>query len=104
MIEIFMLGYDCNIFFRHLDRISSNASEIILVFSLHYFIKSVNSSFFDCLKKNDSFFVESRAVAFKKDVKTIVYTIYNSSHFALEEGGGEIIDKIRVFMKKKALK
>lgn len=49
--------------------------------------------------KNDAFFPESGAEAFKKDVKKIDYNIFNTGHFALEEDGDEIIDKIRVFMK-----
>ncbi|MEO9513612.1 MAG: alpha/beta hydrolase [Flavobacteriaceae bacterium] len=50
--------------------------------------------------KNDEFFPESGAKAFKQDVKHIDYNIYNTGHFALEEDGNEIINKIRVFMKK----
>ncbi len=50
--------------------------------------------------KNDEFFPESGAEAFKKDVKNIDYNIYNTGHFALEEDGHEIISKIRHFMKK----
>ncbi|WP_025743115.1 alpha/beta fold hydrolase [Aquimarina pacifica] len=49
--------------------------------------------------KNDAFFPESGAEAFKKDVNTIDYHIFNTGHFALEEDGDEIIDKIRTFMK-----
>ncbi len=49
--------------------------------------------------KNDAFFPESGATAFKKDVKNIDYNIYDTGHFALEEDGEEIIQKIRVFMK-----
>ncbi len=49
--------------------------------------------------KNDAFFPESGAAAFKKDVKNIDYNIYDTGHFALEEDGEEIIQKIRVFMK-----
>lgn len=50
--------------------------------------------------KNDEFFPESGAEAFKQDVKNIDYNIYNTGHFALEEDGNEIINKIRAFMKK----
>ncbi|AXT20648.1 alpha/beta fold hydrolase [Flavobacteriaceae bacterium AU392] len=50
--------------------------------------------------KNDAFFPESGAEAFKQDVKNIDYNIYNTGHFALEEDGNEIINKIRTFMKK----
>ncbi|WP_075344010.1 alpha/beta fold hydrolase [Tenacibaculum agarivorans] len=49
--------------------------------------------------KNDAFFPESGAAAFKKDVKNIDYNIYDTGHFALEEDGEEIIEKIRTFMK-----
>ncbi|SNR15260.1 alpha/beta fold hydrolase [Tenacibaculum jejuense] len=49
--------------------------------------------------KNDAFFPESGAAAFKKDVKKIDYNIYDTGHFALEEDGKEIIQKIRAFMK-----
>jgi pimeloyl-ACP methyl ester carboxylesterase len=50
--------------------------------------------------KNDAFFPESGAVAFKKDVKNIDYNIYDTGHFALEEDGDKIIEKIRLFMPK----
>lgn len=50
--------------------------------------------------KNDAFFPESGAVAFKKDVKEIDYNIYDTGHFALEEDGDEIIEKMRAFMNK----
>ncbi len=49
--------------------------------------------------KNDAFFPESGAKAFKKDVKNIDYNIYDTGHFALEEYGDQIIEKMRVFMK-----
>ena len=50
--------------------------------------------------KNDEFFPESGAAAFKKDVKNIDYNIYDTGHFALEEDGVDIIEKIKVFMSK----
>lgn len=50
--------------------------------------------------KNDEYFPESGAAAFKKDVKNIDYNIYDTGHFALEEDGEVIIEKIRVFMKR----
>ena len=50
--------------------------------------------------KNDAFFPESGAAAFKKDVKKIDYNIYNTGHFALEEDGEDIILKMRTFMQK----
>ncbi len=48
--------------------------------------------------KNDEYFPESGAEAFRKDVKKIDYNIYDTGHFALEENGDEIISKIRDFM------
>ncbi|WP_282073523.1 alpha/beta fold hydrolase [Polaribacter atrinae] len=50
--------------------------------------------------KNDAFFPESGAIAFKKDVKNIDYNIYDTGHFALEEDGDDIINKISVFMRR----
>ena len=50
--------------------------------------------------KNDAFFPESGAEAFKKDVQNIDYNIYETGHFALEEEGDAIIKKIRSFMRK----
>ncbi|WP_109831215.1 alpha/beta fold hydrolase [Reichenbachiella versicolor] len=50
--------------------------------------------------KNDAFFPESGARAYKEDVKMIDYNIYDTGHFALEEYGTEIIEKIRRFMNK----
>lgn len=49
--------------------------------------------------KNDAYFSEKGAEAYKKDVKIIDYNIYDTGHFALEENGNEIINKIRAFMK-----
>ncbi|WP_452219406.1 alpha/beta fold hydrolase [Lacinutrix undariae] len=49
--------------------------------------------------KNDAFFPESGAEAFKRDVKNIDYNIYDTGHFALEEDGDAIITKMRFFMK-----
>ncbi|UII24699.1 alpha/beta hydrolase [Fulvivirga maritima] len=49
--------------------------------------------------KNDEYFPESGASAFKKDIKNIDYNLYDTGHFALEECGEEIIEKIRSFMK-----
>ena len=49
--------------------------------------------------KNDAFFPESGAAAFKNDVKNIDYNIYDTGHFALEEDGDAIIKKMRLFMK-----
>ncbi|QDO94614.1 alpha/beta hydrolase [Formosa sediminum] len=49
--------------------------------------------------KNDAFFPESGAEAFKKDVKKIDYNIYDTGHFALEEEGDAIIENIRIFMR-----
>jgi len=51
--------------------------------------------------KNDAFFPESGAEAFKKDVKEIDYNIYDTGHFALEEDGDAIIAKMRAFMHRK---
>ena len=50
--------------------------------------------------KNDAFFPESGAEAFKKDVKEIDYNILNTGHFALEEDADIIIEKMRNFMQK----
>ncbi|WP_225035306.1 alpha/beta fold hydrolase [Winogradskyella sp. SM1960] len=49
--------------------------------------------------KNDAFFPESGAEAFKKDVKDIDYNIYDTGHFALEEEGDAIIENMRIFMR-----
>lgn len=48
--------------------------------------------------KNDMFFPESGAQAFKKDVKNVECHIYDTGHFALEEEGSSIIVDIRNFM------
>lgn len=50
--------------------------------------------------KNDAYFPESGAAAFKKDLDNIDYHIYDTGHFALEEDGQEIIENIRDFMGK----
>lgn len=48
--------------------------------------------------KNDAFFPESGAEAYKRDLKNIDYNIYDTGHFALEEDGNDIIAKMRDFM------
>ena len=48
--------------------------------------------------KNDEYFPETGAEAFKKDLDNIDYNIYDTGHFALEEEGDAIIEKIRAFM------
>ncbi len=50
--------------------------------------------------KNDEFFPESGAAAYKKDLENIDYNIYDTGHFALDEDGYEIIKKMRDFMGK----
>lgn len=50
--------------------------------------------------KNDEYFPESGAEAFKNDLTTLDYHIYDTGHFALEEYGEEIIERIRAFMAK----
>ena len=50
--------------------------------------------------KNDAFFPESGAAAFKNDLKNIDYNIYDTGHFALEEDGEAIMKKMRLFMRK----
>ncbi|MGY3793966.1 alpha/beta fold hydrolase [Aquimarina sp. 433] len=50
--------------------------------------------------KNDAFFPESGAKAYKRDVKNIDYNIYNTGHFALEEESESIIKKMRAFLHK----
>ncbi len=49
--------------------------------------------------KNDAFFPEPGAEAYKRDVKNIDYNILDTGHFALEEEGEFIISKIRTFLK-----
>ncbi|MCL9806969.1 hypothetical protein NAT51_15640 [Flavobacterium amniphilum] len=43
--------------------------------------------------KNEEYFPESGAEAFKNDVKNVDYNIYDTDHFVLEEDGFEIINK-----------
>ncbi len=50
--------------------------------------------------KNDAFFPEPGAAAFKKDLKDIDYNIYDTGHFALEEEGDDILKKMRAFLNK----
>ena len=50
--------------------------------------------------KNDAFFPEPGAEAYKRDVKNIDYNILDTGHFALEEEGEFIINKMRNFLTK----
>ena len=49
---------------------------------------------------NDPFFPEPGAKAYLKDVKNAEYYAYDTGHFALEEEGVDIIEKIRGFMQR----
>ena len=49
--------------------------------------------------KNDAFFPEAGAEAYKRDVKNIDYNILDTGHFALEEESEFIINKMRTFLK-----
>lgn len=49
--------------------------------------------------KNDAFFPEPGAEAYKRDVKTIDYTILDTGHFVLEEEAEFIIKKMRTFLR-----
>ena len=49
---------------------------------------------------NDPFFPEPGAKAYLKDVKNAEYYAYDTGHFALEEEGIDIIEKIRGFMQR----
>lgn len=51
--------------------------------------------------KNDAFFPESGAQAYKRDVKDIDYHILDTGHFALEEEGPFIVSKMRDFLNSK---
>lgn len=48
--------------------------------------------------KNDAFFPASGAEGYKRDVKDIDYNILDTGHFALEEEGEFIINKMRTFL------
>lgn len=48
--------------------------------------------------KNDAFFPEPGAEAYKRDVKNIDYNILDTGHFALEEDSAFIISKMRGFL------
>lgn len=50
--------------------------------------------------KNDAFFPKSGATAYKKDVNQIDYNLFDTGHFALEEDGEIIIEKMRHFMER----
>lgn len=50
--------------------------------------------------KNDAFFPEPGAEAYKRDLKNIDYNILDTGHFPLEEEGPFIISKIHQFMSK----
>lgn len=54
--------------------------------------------------KNDAFFPEPGAAAYKRDLKNIDYNILDTGHFPLEEEGPFIIKKIAEFMSKQITK
>ncbi|MGZ0657522.1 alpha/beta fold hydrolase [Coraliomargarita sp. W4R72] len=48
--------------------------------------------------KNDAFFPEPGAAAYKRDLNNVDYHILDTGHFALEEEGDFIVSKMRSFM------
>lgn len=66
--------------------------------SWHQYLRTHQPPMLIVWGKNDEYFPESGAEAFKKDVEMIDYNLYDTGHFALEEYGDEIIEKIRSFM------
>ena len=49
------------------------------------------------MRKNDAFFLEKGAAAYKRDLKNIDYNILNTGHFVLEEESEFAIGKMRNF-------
>jgi pimeloyl-ACP methyl ester carboxylesterase len=56
------------------------------------------------LDANDFYFPASGAEAYKRDLKDVDYNIFNTGHFALEEDGALIADKIRGFFAARDIK
>lgn len=54
--------------------------------------------------KNDQTFVAAGAEAYKRDLKNIDFNLLDTGHFALEEDGDLIADRIRNFFNKKGIK
>lgn len=54
--------------------------------------------------KNDFIFPAEGAEPYKRDLKNIDFNLLDTGHFALEEQGGVIAEKIRTFMQDKASK
>ncbi len=50
--------------------------------------------------KNDAFFPEAGAQAYKKDVKNLEFYLLDTGHFALEEEAEFIIQKMRTFLQR----
>lgn len=84
----------------HLDLFYDYQNNIKLYPKWQQFIREQQPPVLVVWGKNDAFFPESGAEAFKKDAKNIDYHIYDTGHFALEEDGIDIIQKIRAFMRR----
>jgi len=54
--------------------------------------------------KNDYIFPAEGAAPYKRDLKNLDYNILETGHFALEEMGDQIAEKIHVFMKERVTK
>lgn len=54
--------------------------------------------------KNDIIFPAEGAAPYKRDLKNLDYNILDTGHFALEEMGDEIAEKIRAFMRERVKK
>ncbi|CAN5773542.1 alpha/beta hydrolase [soil metagenome] len=54
--------------------------------------------------KNDAIFPAEGAEPYKRDLKNLDYNLLDTGHFALEEMGGAIADKIRAFMQGRVAK
>ncbi len=84
----------------HIDLFYDYRNNVNLYPQWQHYLKEHQPPLLIVWGKNDAFFPESGAEAFKKDVDNIDYNIYDTGHFALEEDGVDIIHKIRSFMKK----
>ena len=54
--------------------------------------------------EQDVFFTKQGAIAYGKDIKNIEFNFYKTGHFALEEFGDEIANKIDLFLQKNNIK
>lgn len=83
---------------NQLDLVSDYASNVTLYDSWHAYFRKYQPRTLIVWGKGDPFFTVEGSKAFARDLKSVDYNLYDAGHFALEEKGPEIADKVLNFL------